>query len=46
MKLQYGQPIVVAQALPYVGTVDSGPKVFRVVWMEQKDLEHTNTCMG
>ena len=39
MKLQYGQPIAVAQ-------VDRGPKVSCAVWMEQKALKHTNTCMG
>ena len=46
MKLQYGQPIVVAQAVPHVRTVDSGPKIICVVWTEQKALKHTNTCMG
>ena len=25
---------------------DSGPKVIRVVWMEQVALKHTNTCTG
>ena len=37
---------MVEQAVPHVGTVDSGPKVIRVVWTEQKDLKHTNTCVG
>ena len=32
--------------VPHVGTVDSGPKVIRVVWMEKVALEHANTCMG
>ena len=27
--------------MPHVVTVDSGPKVIRVVWMEQVALEHT-----
>ena len=31
---------------PHVETVDSGPKVIHVVWMEQVDLNHTSTCMG
>ena len=30
----------------HVGTVDSGPKVIRAVWMEQVALKHTNTCTG
>ena len=33
MKLEYGQPIAVAQEVPHVGMVDSGPKVIRIVWM-------------
>ena len=33
-------------AVPHVGTVDRGPKVIHAVWMEQKALKHTNTCMG
>ena len=35
-----------AQVVPHVGIVDKGPKVIRIVWMEQKALKHTNTCMG
>ena len=46
MKLQYGQPIAVAQDVPHVETVDSGPKVIRAVWMEQKDLKHTTKSVG
>ena len=46
MKLQYGQPIAVAQAVPHVGTVDRGPKVIYVVWTEQQTLKHTNACVG
>ena len=45
MKLQCGQ-LVVAHAVPHVGTVGRGPQVIHVVWMEQKALKHTNTCMG
>ena len=46
MKLQCGQPIAIAHAVPHVGMVDRGPKVIHVVWMEQKALKHTNTCVG
>ena len=45
MKLQCGQPMV-AHAVPHVGMMERGPKVIRVVWMEQKALKHTNRCMG
>ena len=46
MKLKYGQTIAVEQVVPHVGMVDRGPKVIRAVWMEQKALKHTNTCVG
>ena len=46
MKLQYGQPIAVAQEMPHVGMVESGPKVIHAVWTEQKALKHTSTCVG
>ena len=26
--------------------MDIGPEVICTVWMEQKALKHTNTCMG
>ena len=35
-----------AWAVPHVGTVDRGPEVIGVLWMEQKALKHTNTCVG
>ena len=46
MKLYYGQSTVVVQAVDHVKIVDNGPKVIRIVWIEQKALKHTNTCMG
>ena len=46
MKLQYGQLIAVAQAVRRVRTVDRGPKVIHIVWMDQKALKHTNTFVG
>ena len=35
-----------AQAVTHVVTVDRGPKVIHTVWMQQKALKHTNTCVG
>ena len=29
--------------VPHVKMMDKGPKVIRAIWMEQKDLKHTNT---
>ena len=34
------------RAVPHVEMVDRGPKVICAVWMEQKALKHTNTCVG